>query len=64
MNLLQKHRYIMLSIEQKKKNMCQSLKQIQALYSPDCPSEQFFSYKRCLNNVNRASGFIFEPLGL
>lgn len=31
------------------------------LYSPDCPTVQFFSYKRCRDNVNRANGFIFVP---
>lgn len=33
-------------------------------YSPDCTALQFFSYNRCLDSVNRARGFIFEPVGL
>lgn len=33
-------------------------------YSPVWPALQFFSYKRCRNNVNRANGFILRPLGL
>lgn len=47
-----------------RKKMLKLKNKFQSLYSPDCSAVQFFSYKRCRDNVNRASGFIFEPFGL